>query len=146
MGDDQRQPATVRPETMARALRSAAASRPLWIEVSGRSMGRTIVPPARVLVSPAVTPRRGEVWAYCDDRSVVVVHRFLRRRGEALLFQGDGAARPDAPVDGGRLVGRVVAVDRAGRRHGLGRLSRLAGWAQRALWGALWRLGRGGGT
>lgn len=145
MGDDQREPVTVRPETMARALRSAAASRPLWIEVAGRSMGRTIVPPARVLVSAAVRPRRGEVWAYCDDRSVVVVHRFLRRRGDALIFQGDGAARPDAPVHGGRLVGKVVAVDRGGRRLRMGQLSRLAGWAQRALWGALWRLRRGGG-
>ena len=66
---------TVRPETIAAGLRGGAEAGALWLDVFGDSMGRSIVPGEAVLLGPAPRPRTGEVWAFCDARSRIVVHR-----------------------------------------------------------------------
>jgi len=69
-----------------------------------------------------VYARGGRLWA----------HRLLARSpsGRFMLTKGDARGRPDAPLAPEDLVGRAVAVERAGRRTDLGSLgSRLAGLA-----------------
>jgi hypothetical protein len=127
---------TVSPETMARALREAASAGPLWLEASGESMGRAILPGGRVLVAAHDRPRRGQIWAFCVPASVVVVHRCVGRRGDRYRFRGDTSRREDDPVPAACLVGRVEAVGvPGGRVRHLGRRSEVAGrariWAQR---------------
>jgi hypothetical protein len=98
------------PRSTASVLREAARARPLWIEVRGRSMGRSIPDGSKVRVEPAASPRRGEVWAFCDRSGSVVVHR---RRGPVsggARFQGDARVRPDEVVPDEQLIGRVIDV------------------------------------
>jgi phage repressor protein C with HTH and peptisase S24 domain len=118
----------------ARLLRQAAANAPLWIEARGDSMGRTIPTGASVLVAEDATPRRGQLWAYCDEAGRVVVHRYRRHTGAGHVLQGDTRVHPDAPVQDGRLIGRVTAVRRRGR-------VRAVGWSDRCV-GECLRLAR----
>jgi hypothetical protein len=104
----------------ARVLRRAAASAPLWIVARGDSMGRTIPTGASVLVAPCSTPRRGEVWAFCDQAGEVVVHRYRRHTDAGHVLQGDTRGQPDAPVGEEQLIGRVAAVRRGGRVRTVG--------------------------
>lgn len=123
--------AVPRPETVAGALRQAAAGdRELWLDVSGTSMGRAIVGGGSVLVGPRPRPRVGEVWAFCDDAGRIVVHRCRGRAGGAWVFEGDAVGRRDAPVAADRLIGRVGAVrDAEGRVRRLGGADRVWGVA-----------------
>jgi hypothetical protein len=109
------------PVTTARLLRTRARAEPLWLDVSGRSMGWSIPGGGRVRIDPVATePRRGEVWAFCDGRGEIVVHRHRATSGGAHRFQGDARVRADEPVATERLIGRVSAVDppRPGYRWG----------------------------
>lgn len=103
--------------------------RELWLDVSGASMGRAIVPPAHVRVIPGGRPRRGEIWAFCLEDAAVVVHRLRDRRDGTFLFQGDAMPLPDAPVAPERLIGRVRQVRRAGVVREVGALDRWRGFA-----------------
>jgi hypothetical protein len=110
-------------------LRRSATDRELWLDVSGASMGRAIVPPAQVHVIPGGRPRRGEIWAFCLEDAAVVVHRLRDRRDGTFLFQGDAMAVPDAPVPPERLIGRVRQVRSAGTVHDIGAVDRWRGFA-----------------
>jgi len=115
---------TIGPDSLARGLREAAGRRPLSLEATGTSMGRTILAGERVQVVPAGVPRWGEVWAFCDDRAAVVLHRCRRRRPAGYVFQGDACCRADPPVPASRLIGRVEAVERGGTLCRLGHRDR----------------------
>ncbi len=100
------------PVTTARLLRTRAHAEPLWLDVSGRSMGWSIPGGGRVRVDPvSAEPRPGEVWAFCDPQGEIVVHRHRTTVGGAHRFQGDARVRADEPVEPDRLIGRVGAVD-----------------------------------
>ena len=104
----------------ARLLRQAAASAPLWIVARGDSMGKSIPTGSSVLVAKYSTPRRGQVWAYCDQSGGVVVHRYRRHRDVGHVLQGDTRTHPDSPVHDGLLIGRVTAVRRGDRVRSVG--------------------------
>src|SRR4051812_41371438 len=114
----------------ARLLRRAAAREPLWIEAHGTSMGRTIPTGSSVLVTRSSTPRRGEVWAYCDASGAVVVHRYRCRTHAGHVLQGDTRTHGDAPVGDEQLIGRVRAVRRDGLLRSLGWRDRVLGESQ----------------
>ena len=100
---------------IAAVLRRKAATQPLWIPVSGQSMGRSIGD-GRVRVAPAARPRRGEVWAFVIEGRIIV-HRFLGARHGRLWMQGDANPSPDPPVSGEVLIGKVVTVERGDGRE-----------------------------
>ena len=115
----------------ARLLRQAAADAPLWIAARGDSMGRTIPTGASVLVAHDASPRRGQLWAYCDEAGRVVVHRYRRHTSAGHVLQGDTRVQPDPPVQDERLIGRVTAVRRRGRDRHVGWSDRCLGESQR---------------
>jgi hypothetical protein len=90
-------------------------------------MEPTIVAGDQLVMGGTARPRRGEVWAFCTDTSEVVAHRCRGWRGTSAVFQGDAARRPDAPAAVSQLIGRVVAVERAGRTRRLGAWDRWTG-------------------
>ena len=118
------------PETMTRLLRRRAESGMLWIDTTGNSMGKAIPDGARVRIVPAARPRRGEVWAMCNDESRVVVHRALGVVDGRWWLQGDANPIPDPPVGLDRLIGRVDEIEVAGRRRRLGASRWLIGRAR----------------
>ena len=104
--------------TKAGLLRTRLAEAPMWLDVSGRSMGWSIPGGSRVrLVAGVDAPRRGEVWAFCRPDGALVVHRARGSTADGLVFQGDVCVNADAPVSADRLVGRVVEVEAADRRR-----------------------------
>jgi hypothetical protein len=129
---------TTPPDTIARLLRRRAESGPLWIDTTGSSMGRAIPDGARVRVVAVARPRRGEVWAMCDDEGRVIVHRALGVVGGRWWFQGDANRSPDLPVERDRLIGRVDEIDNAGRRRRLGASDRLFA-RSRLDFSAMWK-------
>jgi phage repressor protein C with HTH and peptisase S24 domain len=108
------------PFVTARLMRTRAEAAPFWLDVSGTSMGWSIPSGTRVRVDATASPRRGEVWAFCNDTGDIVVHRFRRATGGGLRFQGDARVRADDSVEDAQLIGRVVelAPPRAPRRWG----------------------------
>src|SRR5690606_21299842 len=116
-------------ERRAALLRRHVEQGPTWLPVAGESRGRTIRSGSEVLVVASRRPRLGEVWAFCNAAGMLVVHRFRRRRGGLLYFQGD-AHWPDPPVECELLVGRVVCVREQGRERPLGWQDRLRGGAR----------------
>ena len=123
------------PDATAAMLRRMAEVGPLWVDVRGSSMGRSIPDGTRVRVEPGRHPRRGEVWVFCDESGVVLVHR---ARGEApgdgYRFQGDTRVRADAVVRPARLVGRVVEVSPHRARLRWGRAAAATQRVPRAVW------------
>lgn len=117
--------------TKARLLREAAAHEPLWIVAHGGSMGRTIPTGSSVLVAQCSSPRRGQIWAYCEPCGTVVVHRYRRRTEAGHVLQGDTRTRSDPPVGDDLLIGRVTAVRRGGRARSVGWRDRCRGECQR---------------
>ncbi len=93
--------------------------------VDGRSMGASIPAGAKVLVTAAPKPRRGEIWAFCLPDGTLVVHRYRRMIDGRHCFQGDATRWADEPVDAALLIGRVTAVDAGGRVRRVGALQRL---------------------
>ena len=103
------------PFVTARLMRTRAEAAPFWLDVSGTSMGWSIPSGTRVRVDATASPRRGEVWAFCNDTGDIVVHRFRRATGGGLRFQGDARVRADDSVEDAQLIGRVVEL--APRAH-----------------------------
>jgi hypothetical protein len=102
------------PTVTARLLRTRAGTEPLWLPVTGRSMGRSIPGGARVRVTvDGRPPRRGQVWAFCNERGEIVVHRNRGTGPGGHRFQGDACIRSDSPVASQHLIGRVTAVEPA---------------------------------
>ncbi|MEZ4502548.1 MAG: S24/S26 family peptidase [Dehalococcoidia bacterium] len=138
-GSESRSPAS------ADLLRRRVQAGGLWLPVEGDSMGRTIRAGSEVLLEVANRgPRLGEVWAYVDAAGVLVVHRYLGRRGRSMRFAGD-AQHDDPPVEPSMLVGRAVRVRRNGRTAPLDGVRRLPptaiALAHRTLRGLAVRLG-----
>jgi len=145
-------PAPRDPLAIAQLLRRRVDAAPLWLTVDGSSMGWSIRGGTAVLVAPAVAPRPGEVWAFCDDTGTVVVHRARGRSARGgYRFQGDACVRGEDHVGVDRLVGQVVRLDppRAGivwgpvagalqrwPRVGVATLARAARAAGPARWGS----------
>jgi hypothetical protein len=133
---------TQRPDALA-ALMRAAASDSLELRVDGVSMGETIVAGSQALVrASARRPRLSEVWAFVGDDGRILVHRFRRRTPDGrFVFRGDAMWRPDDPVTGDRLIGRVTSVrDQSGERR-FGRPER-SRWIARKVLGRVRRGGR----
>ena len=118
------------PNVEASLLRQRVARAPLWVTVQGPSMGKAIGGGDRVLVSRALKPRRGEIWAFVDDGGNLVVHRFRSEYNRRHWFVGDANVVDDRPVTAVRIVGRVVEVESNGRRRRLGTASRIVGRAR----------------
>jgi len=93
---------------------------------SGGSMYPTIRDGELITVRPidAANVRRGDILLVHSGR--LVAHRVTAiawpaHGGPRFTLRGDDAASPDAPIGAGAILGRVVAVDRAGRKVRLGR-------------------------
>lgn len=91
-----------------------------------------------LLVEPERTVRRGDVILCCGENEYVLAHRairFVTEYGvEAWIVQGDSRQHPDGLVDSHKVLGRVVAVERAGRIIWLGGgIPRLLGMAWASL-------------
>jgi hypothetical protein len=104
----------------------------LRLAVTGGSMRPVLLPGDFLVVHPLEGAARiGDVLVYWRGGHMWA-HRLVARSpaGGALITKGDARGRPDAPVAPGELVGRAVAVERAGRRLDLaGLLPRLTGLA-----------------
>jgi signal peptidase len=93
--------------------------------------------------------RRGDVVLFREGAGRVVAHRVIHLRREdgrvVLRTRGDALACPDGFVSREQVLGRVVALERGGRRIGLDRTTQrllgvlwlgtspLGGWLYRAL-------------
>jgi hypothetical protein len=121
----------------------------------GGSMLGTLRPGDQVIIEPVpfTAIRPGDVVAFrpttADDDKLPIVHRVVAIRPAGLLTQGDNNAQVDEElVTAERLLGRVVYVERDGRRRLVrgGRVGHL--WvvylrAQRRAYNLAARLGRG---
>lgn len=92
----------------------------------GRSMTPTIEDGEVLIVAPVAAPdvEVADV-VLCQTRSRAVAHRVLSIGGDAaraprLTLCGDAALEIDSPVTAEQVRGRVIAVERAGRRVDLG--------------------------
>jgi hypothetical protein len=95
-------------------------------------MGWTIPPGSSVHLVPSARPRRGQLWAYCDDTGAVVVHRYEYSADAGHVLRGDASRQYDRPVGDERIIGRVAAVRRGDRVPRVGSGFRLRGVLQRA--------------
>ena len=96
-----------------------------------RARGRSMMPfvrPGDVLLVEPVDPARlrtGEIILFHQRSTSHVVHRLIRRvkRDGRLVFiaQGDNSAIADAPILAEQVLGRVVGIEREGRRLRLDR-------------------------
>lgn len=96
-------------------LKRAIEAEPVWIRVTGRSMGRSIPSGTTVRVARDIALRRGRTYAFVEDGGSIVVHRFRGREGDSLWFRGDGNSTDDRSVAPERILGRVIEV--RGRRR-----------------------------
>jgi hypothetical protein len=115
-------------------------------------MAPTIRSGDRVEVRPLgpAPVRRGDVVLCRAEGGRLLAHRVIGvdRGGDGLILrtQGDALTGADAPIDGSQVLGRVVAVERRGRRHRLDHAPlRLAGLAWICLAPLRRWLGRGVG-
>jgi hypothetical protein len=143
---------SAKPETVALVIRRAASAKSMWLDVAGTSMGSAIVTGDEVQVVIAERPHQGEVWAFCNASTSIVVHRCRGRRSEGWLFEGDAVGQADPVVPASWLIGRVVSIRHHGVERRVGRRDRLLGTfaialrrTQRALRRSLLRACRRGG-
>lgn len=113
-------------------------------EVRGRSMRPTLRDGDAVLVVLADRSLRAGDLAVFRLGADAVVHRFVGRHRDGLLFRGDGREALDPVVPAGEVLGRVVAMRRSGEWLGLeGTAAR--GYALAAAWHArFWSAARRG--
>ena len=65
--------------------------------------------------------KRGDILLYRAERGVIA-HRVVRIEGEqspVFTLRGDASETCDEPIEAAQILGRVVAVERGGRRHNL---------------------------
>lgn len=99
----------------------------LWVDsgggrvpVSGRSMRPTFEDASRVWMVPASDIRFGDIVVQVnEDEDMLVVHRVVGTRGGSLFrTKGDGLPHLDPGlVPSSRVLGRVIGVERRGRRY-----------------------------
>jgi len=93
-------------------------------QVRFRAEGASMHPAIRsgevVLVEPAaaVDLKKGDICLYLAPRGVAV-HRLIRTDGTAFLMRGDPRRFAAEQVGREQILGRVVAVERGGRRISL---------------------------
>jgi signal peptidase I len=130
------------PETLGELLeRLLRDGWPVELAVTGASMTPCIRSGDVVTLQPETAPRRGDVIATRDPASRLRVHRVIRIRERTLQTRGDAAASPDPETRADDVLGRVVSIERMGRRvrfglgPGRGLLAALsaAGWLAPAL-------------
>jgi hypothetical protein len=85
-----------------------------------RTAGTSMLPslrPGDILQIEACAAADAEVGNIVLFRSAgwLVVHRVNKCTAAGLVTQGDGLARPDAPVAASDVLGRVIGVERHGR-------------------------------
>ncbi|MFL5576502.1 MAG: S24/S26 family peptidase [Gemmatimonadaceae bacterium] len=124
-----------------------AAGGGLWMNGSGASMLPLIRPGDRVFAEGRVgSPAVGQI-VVVDRGTRFVVHRVVAVDGGRIVTRGDASDRPDAAVTRQAVVGRVLAVEHAGRcaavavtgRFGVGPLLYGAANLARATLHRLWR-------
>ncbi len=104
-----------------------------FIPVTGRSMLPLLQADDRVLVAHGSTGiRRGDIVVFRQDGELIV-HRVIgmyHRDGETIFVtKGDNRLHFDPPVSANEIVGRALAVQRAGRSRSLETpLWRFTGW------------------
>lgn len=84
------------------------------IRVRGRSMRPWLQDGDEVEVALGAAVSPGDVVLFLDG-TLPTLHRVLRLSEGRVLTQGDGAPRPDAPIDAARILG----VARVPRRRAL---------------------------
>jgi signal peptidase I len=104
-------------ELASEVLRSSGRLR---LRVTGWSMVPTIFPGDTIVIEHAGSERvnKGDIVLFHRDRRLFV-HRVSGKTGSAgdlrIITQGDGMRRPDPPVAGSQLLGKVSLVVREGR-------------------------------
>ncbi|MGA9977553.1 MAG: S24/S26 family peptidase [Candidatus Sulfotelmatobacter sp.] len=104
-------------ELASEVLRSSGRLR---LRVRGWSMLPTILPGDTLMIEHVSSDRvsKGDIVLFHRDRRLFV-HRVSGKTGSAedlqIITQGDGMPRPDPPVSGSQLLGRVSLVVRNGR-------------------------------
>jgi hypothetical protein len=118
------------------ALRDLARERSVEVTVRGGCMAPLLCDGERVAVAPARAYWPGDVVVFQAADGRLLVHRLLGWRpwagSLACVTQGDGCPCHDAPVPRSRLLGRVIAPERAraglsDRLRACGAFLRLAG-------------------
>jgi hypothetical protein len=99
------------------ALRDLAREHPVEVTVRGGCMAPLLADGERVVVAPARAYWPGDVVVFQTADGRLLVHRLLGWRPwagfPAFVTQGDGCPCHDAPVPRSRLLGRVIAPERA---------------------------------
>jgi hypothetical protein len=118
-------------DEMAREL--LARGLPVTFVARGASMWPFVRDGDRLTVAPlAGAPRLGDV-VLVGGEGFGVVHRVVRVAGGRVLTKGDALPRSDGWAPLGRVLGRVVAVERRGRPVPQGRWAPLAASLARRL-------------
>ena len=89
----------------------------------GYSMYPLFVPGRdEAVVAPADTDRlkRGDVVLYRRDKSILVLHRIWKRKGDLFFLVGDNQREIEGPLRPDQIKGILVQVIRKGRRFSTG--------------------------
>lgn len=113
------------------------AGHALRFRARGGSMHPAIRDGDALWVSPSAPVRRGDVALCRAAAGRVLAHRVVCVTEAGIQTQGDALACPDPPVPWEQVLGRVTAVERAGRRLSPRRPVLLR--RMRRVVGGLWR-------
>lgn len=103
------------------------------IPITGRSMLPLIRDGDHVVVTHCTSGiRRGDVVVF-RDKNKLFAHRVLgiykSKDGATFITKGDNALQFDPPVDGKEVIGRVIGIERGGRRISLETVTlQMGGW------------------
>jgi signal peptidase len=92
---------------------------PFRFRARGVSMYPFIMNGDVVTISPLANTslRIGDVVAFTrPDTGILVLHRVIEKGNDSFLIKGDNSPVPDGSVPAGNILGRVVEVERNGRK------------------------------
>src|SRR5262249_44335814 len=89
----------------------------LRLEVTGWSMLPTIHPGDTLLIDKTAGEQvaEGDIVLFSRDRRLFAHRTIKKEDGLAIITQGDGMARPDPPVPGSDVLGKVSYIVRDGK-------------------------------